>query len=168
MSKRSSSKAQASSARAATSAFGAGFGSLSTPAFGSSTSQLGHVTEPPDLSQISDANVAVYFKNLSKKDTTTKARALEDLQAYMTRLDTPVEDGILEAWVRLPCTCTYRSCSNLCFCTDQNVSSCLDRQRPFRPQQRPRLAGSAGCRSRQEVCKTYAQICRCLAVWSVR
>lgn len=161
-------KAQASSARAATSAFGATFGSSSTSAFGSSASQLAHVTEPPDLSTISDANVAVYFKNLSKKDTTTKARALEDLQAYMSRLDAPVEEGILEAWVRLPCICIYRSFSNSYFWTDQNVSPCLDRQRPIRPQQRPCLARSAGRRSRQEIRKTYAQVCGCLAVWSVR
>ncbi|KAL5374934.1 hypothetical protein PMIN06_008724 [Paraphaeosphaeria minitans] len=98
MSKRPN-KAQASSARAATSTFGA-FGS-STPAFGTSSSQLSHVTEPPDFSTISDANVVVYFKNLSKKDSTTKARALEDLQAHVAKSEEPVEDGLLEAWVKM-------------------------------------------------------------------
>ncbi|KAJ4303712.1 hypothetical protein N0V90_002613 [Kalmusia sp. IMI 367209] len=100
MSKRSA-KSQASSARAATSAFGSAFGSSSTPAFGASSSQLSHVTEPPDLSTISDPNVVVYFRNLSKKDSTTKARALEDLQAYVARLEEPVEEGLLEAWIKM-------------------------------------------------------------------
>ena len=94
MSKRQA-KAQASSARAASTAFG----SASSTAFGASSSQLSHVTEPPDLSPISDPNVVVYFRNLSKKDSTTKARALEELQAYVTKLEEPVEEGLLEAWV---------------------------------------------------------------------
>ena len=90
-------KAQASSARAATSAFGA----PSSSAFATSASPLAHVSEPPDLSTISDANVVVLFKNLSKKDTTTKARALEDLQAHLARQHEPVEEGVLEAWVKM-------------------------------------------------------------------
>ena len=102
-------KAQASSARAATGAFGA----ASSSAFGSSASQLAHVSEPPDLSTISNATVVVLFKNLSKKDSTTKARALEDLQAHVGQADEPVEEGVLEAWVRLPRPCsTVALCSN--------------------------------------------------------
>jgi hypothetical protein len=132
MSKRPA-RAQASSARAATSAFGSAFGS-STPAFGTSSSQLSHVTEPPDFSTISDANVVVYFKNLSKKDSTTKARALEDLQAHVAKSEEPVEEGLLEAWVRVPRACTYRPGSNLSRSAGQNVSSCFDRQRPLRAE----------------------------------
>lgn len=99
MSKRTA-KAQASSARAAnTTGFGA-FGSAS-PAFGASSSQLSYVSEPPDLSAISDPNVVVYLRNLSKRDSTTKAKALEDIQAYVTSLDSPVEEGLLEAWVKM-------------------------------------------------------------------
>ncbi|KAF1835661.1 hypothetical protein BDW02DRAFT_280086 [Decorospora gaudefroyi] len=94
-----SAKAQASSARAATSTFGA-FGSP-TPAFGASSSPLPYVSEPPDLSAISDANVVVYFRNLSKKDSTTKAKALEDIQAHVASLQEPVEEGLLEAWIRI-------------------------------------------------------------------
>ena len=97
MSKRMA-KASASSARAA-STFG------SAPAFGGSfggsTSQLSYVAEPPNLSSISDPNVIVYFRNLSKKDSTTKAKALEDLQTYVAGLKEPVEEDMLEAWVSL-------------------------------------------------------------------
>ena len=99
MSKRTA-KAQASSARAATtSSFGA-FGSASA-AFSASTSPLSYVTEPPDLSAISDPNVIVYFRNLSKKDSTTKAKALEDVQSYLSSLQEPVEEGLLEAWIKI-------------------------------------------------------------------
>ena len=99
MSKRTA-KAQASSARAATtSSFGA-FGSASA-AFSASTSPLSYVTEPPDLSAISDPNVIVYFRNLSKKDSTTKAKALEDIQSYLSTLQEPVEEGLLEAWIKI-------------------------------------------------------------------
>jgi hypothetical protein len=99
MSKRTA-KAQASSARAATtSSFGA-FGSASA-AFSASTSPLSYVSEPPDLSAISDPNVVVYFRNLSKKDSTTKAKALEDIQSYISSLQEPVEEGLLEAWIKI-------------------------------------------------------------------
>ncbi|KAJ4308229.1 hypothetical protein N0V94_009445 [Neodidymelliopsis sp. IMI 364377] len=95
MSKRAA-KASASSARAA-STFG------SAPAFGGSfggsASQLSYVAKPPNLSAISDPNVVVYYRNLSKKDSTTKAKALEDLQTYIAALREPVEEGVLEAWI---------------------------------------------------------------------
>jgi hypothetical protein len=99
MSKRSA-KAQASSARAANnSTFGA-FGG-SSAAFGASSSPLSYVSEPPDLSAISDSNVVVYFRNLSKKDSTTKAKALEDIQSHVASLQEPVEEGLLEAWIKI-------------------------------------------------------------------
>ncbi|KAI4714059.1 hypothetical protein J4E89_001509 [Alternaria sp. Ai002NY15] len=98
MSKRAA-KAQASSARAATTSFGA-FGGASA-AFSASTSPLSYVSEPPDLSAISDPNVVVYFRNLSKKDSTTKAKALEDIQSYISSLQEPVEEGLLEAWIKI-------------------------------------------------------------------
>ena len=92
-------RSQASSGRAA---FGAGAsfgGSHGGSVFGSS-SPLSWIAEPPDLSGFSDPNVAVSFKNLSKKDSTTKAKALEDLQTYVTPPDQQVEEAVLEAWVR--------------------------------------------------------------------
>lgn len=90
-------KSQASSSRAASgvSVFG-GFGSAST-------GTLSYLTEPPNLSSITDQNVVVAFKNLSKKDATTKTKALEDLRSYVQthpfEKDGGVEEPILEAWV---------------------------------------------------------------------
>ena len=91
-------KSQASSSRATPGAAFGGFGSNSTG------STLSYLTEPPNLSLIGDASVVVGFKNLSKKDGTTKAKALEDLRTYVQAH--PFEEGggpeesILEAWVR--------------------------------------------------------------------
>ncbi|KAF7197399.1 E3 ubiquitin-protein ligase listerin [Pseudocercospora fuligena] len=88
-------KSQASSGRAG--GFGGGFGG-----FGGSTqsSVLSYVQEPPDYSNISDSHVVVAFKNLTKKDGTTKAKALEDLQASLISGETGIEDGVVEAWVK--------------------------------------------------------------------
>ncbi|KAM3076981.1 hypothetical protein ACMFMF_004896 [Clarireedia jacksonii] len=89
---------QASSTRAAS---GAGFGGLG---FATASSTLSYVTEPPNLSSISDANVVVSFKNLYKKDGTTKSRALEELRAYVQGQPHErggTEEAILEAWVKV-------------------------------------------------------------------
>ncbi|OWP03493.1 hypothetical protein B2J93_7511 [Marssonina coronariae] len=91
-------KLQASSSRAVS---GVGFGGFG---LASSGSTLSYLTEPPNLSAISDAHVVVAFKNLSKKDGTTKAKALEDLRTYVLahpyEQDGGVEDAVLEAWVK--------------------------------------------------------------------
>lgn len=87
-------KSQASSARAG------GFGST---AFGTGQSSvLSYVQEPPDYSSLGDSNVAIAFKSLSKKDGTTKSKALEELQSYISQPDVEVDDAFLEAWVRYP------------------------------------------------------------------
>ena len=84
-------KSQASSARAASN-FG-GFGSFQT-----SASPLAYVAEQPDLSHISEPSVVVSLKNLSKKDSTTKAKALDELlDSLKNNADTPV----LTAWADL-------------------------------------------------------------------
>jgi hypothetical protein len=93
-------KSQASSSRAAA----GGFGGFSTTSITDSHthSSLSYVAEPPDLSRISDSQFTVAFKNLLKKDDTTKIKALEDLKGYLSDLETrneSVEDGFLEAWV---------------------------------------------------------------------
>lgn len=89
-------KSQASSGRVG----GAGFGAFGGSGFGSSqNSPLSYIQEPADYSGISDANVVVAFKNLSKKDSTTKAKALEDIHTYVAS-DAEVEEGLLESWVR--------------------------------------------------------------------
>ena len=104
-------KSQASSARAVSGAFGGpqdgvGFGvGFSTSSFGAvASSPLSYVYEPPDLSGLSEPNIVVAFKNVQKKDATTKAKALEDLQSYISSLESrreQLEDAILEAWVGL-------------------------------------------------------------------
>lgn len=90
-------KSQASSSRAAS---GFGFGGFGGVSSGSS---LSYLAEPPNLTTISDPNVVVAFKNLSKKDSTTKAKALDDLLAYVQarpfEQDGGAEDAILDAWV---------------------------------------------------------------------
>lgn len=96
-------KARDASARtagfAASSGFGAAAGSPTT------SSSLSYLSDTPDLSTISDSNVRVSFKNLLKKDDTTKSKALGDLIAYtQARTDEPdgaVEDAILDVWVQL-------------------------------------------------------------------
>ncbi|KAH8148763.1 uncharacterized protein LAJ45_07106 [Morchella importuna] len=92
-----SSKAFTPSTSSGVGGFG-GFGGFDTASTFSSASasQLSYVTPPPDLKGISDSSVVVLFKNLSKKDDTTKAKALEDLQAV-----TDIEDAIIAAWVLL-------------------------------------------------------------------
>ena len=104
-------KSQASSSRAvsgatatANGAFGSGVFGV-TPTFGAvSSSPLSYVYEPPDLNAVSEPNVVVAFKNLQKKDSTTKAKALEELQSFVQSLNGKkegVDDAILEAWVGL-------------------------------------------------------------------
>ncbi|KAK2739655.1 hypothetical protein FQN57_006487 [Myotisia sp. PD_48] len=98
-------KAQASSSRATSNAFGGGsFGAFSSAISSQKTasSSLSYITEPPDLSQISDPQVVVAFKNLLKRDSTTKARALEELLEYVIGSgDSQLEDGFLEAWTSI-------------------------------------------------------------------
>ncbi|KEF52443.1 uncharacterized protein A1O9_11684 [Exophiala aquamarina CBS 119918] len=96
-------KSQASSARAA-SAFA--FGAASSPsssfgnAFQTAPSSLSYIAEFPDLSTISDPNVVVSLRNLGKKDSTTKSKALQELQDHISS-STAIEPGLLEAWVSL-------------------------------------------------------------------
>lgn len=85
---------------------GAGFGvGFSASSFGAvASSPLSYVYEPPDLSGLSEPNLVVAFKNVQKKDATTKAKALEDLQSYISSLESKgvqFEGAMLEAWVGL-------------------------------------------------------------------
>lgn len=98
-------KSQASSSRAASGALGFGaFGGFSGASQQpeAATSSLSYISEPPDLSQIFDPQIVVSFKNLLKKDSTTKTKALEELQGFITAREAgggTLEDGLLEAWV---------------------------------------------------------------------
>lgn len=95
-------KLQASSARAASSTFGGSsvaFGN-SASALQTSASPLSYVTEVPDLSAISDPSIIVALKNLTKKDSVTKGKALEDLQEITSsNAELGPEPALLEAWV---------------------------------------------------------------------
>jgi hypothetical protein len=112
-------KSQASSSRAAAGGFGAfsgsfgGFSSVSSShAHTHAPSSLSYVAEPPDLSRISEPHLVVAFKNLSKKDDTTKTKALEDIRDFLVTLENrsdDLEDGLLEAWVRNSLLCTKTS-----------------------------------------------------------
>ena len=96
-------KSQASSSRAAAGAFGS-FGGFSG-AFGNEgrePSSLTYITEPPDLSRISEQQVVIAFKNFQKKDDTTRTKALEELKEYVTSVEKKkgtLDDGFLDAWV---------------------------------------------------------------------
>ncbi|OJD18968.1 hypothetical protein AJ78_01080 [Emergomyces pasteurianus Ep9510] len=102
-------KSQASSSRAASGVFGGSAGAfggfLTDPtAQGGSFSALAYIAEPPDLSKISQPQVVVSFKNLLKKDSTTKTKALEDLQDFLCAQDIrsgSLEDGLIEAWIKI-------------------------------------------------------------------
>ena len=99
-------KSQASSSRAAAGTFG-GFGGFSG-AFssqGKEPSSLTYVAEPPDLSRISEAQLAIAFKNFLKKDEVTRTRALDDLRDHVSSVESrsgTLDDGFLEAWVGQP------------------------------------------------------------------
>lgn len=77
-----------------------GFGGFG--AAGSGTS-LSYLAEPPSFIAVSDPNVVVSLKNVLKKDSTTKAKALEDLltyvQAHPFDKNGGVEEAILDIWV---------------------------------------------------------------------
>jgi E3 ubiquitin-protein ligase listerin len=91
-------KSQASSGRVS-SAFG-GFGNTSSAFGGARSSVLSYVQEPIDYSAIENPNLVVAFKNLTKKDGTTKAKALEDLLEFATPSDAVIADSVLETWVK--------------------------------------------------------------------
>ncbi|KAF2402395.1 hypothetical protein EJ06DRAFT_490803 [Trichodelitschia bisporula] len=91
-------KSQASSSKASfpsgSTAFGAPVSSFATP-----SSSLSYLCELPDISSISDAHTIVLFKNLSKKDSITKGKALEELQDHLFQKDKELEDVVLNAWL---------------------------------------------------------------------
>ncbi|KAI1619165.1 armadillo-type protein [Exophiala viscosa] len=98
-------RAQASSARAASAAFGSSsiaFGAPST-GFQTAASSLSYIAEQPHLGAISNPNLVVALRNLSKKDSTTKTKALEDLEDHVksAELAEAIDSGLLEAWVSL-------------------------------------------------------------------
>lgn len=83
------------------SAAGSGFGFTSS----ASAASLSYLAEPPSFAAISDPNVIVSLKNTLKKDSTTKAKGLEDLihhaQTHPFDQDGGVEEALLNIWVGL-------------------------------------------------------------------
>ncbi|KAK0620565.1 hypothetical protein B0T14DRAFT_567308 [Immersiella caudata] len=68
-------------------------------AFSSSTT-LSYITPPPDLSSIPQ-EVVVPFKNLLKKDSITKAKALDEILSYVRGHNGELDESILDAWAHL-------------------------------------------------------------------
>lgn len=103
VSKKSGGKGRAVSGKNFGSPAPSGFGGFSTPFAGAGS--LSYLSEDPDFSLISDSNVVVSFKNLLKKDNTTKSKALADLiqytQTHPNDHDGGIEEAVLETWVRL-------------------------------------------------------------------
>lgn len=76
---------------------GGGFGG-----FASSSTTLSYLTPPPDFSSVPQ-EVVVPFKNLLKKASTTKDKALQDIVAYVQSVGSKgqiVEDQIIDTYVR--------------------------------------------------------------------
>lgn len=100
---KSGAKGRVSSGRGFGSPAPSGFGGFATAS--ASAGSLSYLSDPPDFSAIADSNIVVSFKNLLKKDTTTKSKALAELvqytQAHPHEQDGGPEDAILEAWVQL-------------------------------------------------------------------
>ena len=101
-------KSKAGASRAAAGGFGSGasgFGGFGGFGGSGSNSSLSYLAEPPSFTAISDPHVVVAFKNVLKKDSTTKAKALEELVAYAQahpfEKDGGVEEVILDVWVQL-------------------------------------------------------------------
>ncbi|KAF9890319.1 hypothetical protein FE257_005985 [Aspergillus nanangensis] len=98
-------KSQASSSRAAAGAFGSfgGFSSASSTT-GKGPSSLTYVAEPPDLTRLSEPQLAITFKNFQKKDEVTRTKALDELRDYVSSVESQggnLDDGFLEAWVKI-------------------------------------------------------------------
>lgn len=130
---RRAAKPRAASGKAFASASSGAFGAFSTATTGS---RLSYLTEPPDFFSISDANVVVSFKNLLKKDATTKSKALEDLLAYTEshphEQDGGVEEPVLEAWVSCDCRGPPCAACIVMRVTGAIIPSHLNRQFPPR------------------------------------
>ncbi|KAJ6789213.1 hypothetical protein PWT90_06804 [Aphanocladium album] len=95
-------RGQGRSAGGSRAAFGSGFGGFGGQGSGSS---LSYLAEPPSFAAVTDPNVVVSLKNVLKKDSTTKTKALDELLAYVQAnphdKDGGVEDAILDVWTQV-------------------------------------------------------------------
>ena len=140
-------KSQASSSRAASTAFGitSSFGFGNPAPFQTATSLLSYVTEQPDLAGITNANVVVALKNLSKKDSTTKEKALDEILEYLgngqTESGLVVEGPLIEAWVGSVPPLVHTRQIVIRVIPDQFLSSHSYRQLPSSSTTRAQCAG---------------------------
>ncbi len=78
-----------------------------------SSSSLSYLAEPPSFAAVTDPNVVVSLKNVLKRDSTTKTKALDELLAYVQANPHDkhggVEDALLDVWVRHPHHATHSS-----------------------------------------------------------
>ena len=156
-------KSQASSSNVApafaVSSFGSSFGAA--PA-----SSLSYVYEPPDLSLIGDSSIQKAFKSLQKKDSITKAKALEDLQVHVAHLQkkgTILEDAVIEGWVSWPkykITGIASNLSDIGYTIPANVR----RQLSTRPAALSCFSRPGSRSLRKEDRKAHARCCRCMAL----
>lgn len=168
-------KSQASSSRAFASAFGAQTGSNNIRGwFGDGPdafpgSPISYVYEPPDISAISEPNVIVAFKNLQKRDTTTKLKALEELQSHVSSVEAKegrVEETVVEAWVSFPERHIYLTVydfSHVTFYLGKAIPPDLHRQRTPGPQACSSRPGPDICFLWQTNRAVHATDHRCLA-----
>lgn len=123
-------KSQASSSRAAASAFGSfgGFsGGLSSE--GKEPSALTYIAAPPDLSRIAEQQLVIAFKNLLKKDDITRLKALEELRDHISTVEKTkgtLDDGFLDAWVCIDHFYIKILSNNIVFFPGQNLPQTLD------------------------------------------
>jgi hypothetical protein len=162
-------KSQASSTRAASAAFGSSsfaFGSSATT-FQTAPSTLSYITEQPNLSGISDPNVVVLLRNLSKKDSTTKAKALEELQEHVTGSAATgvIEPALLEAWVC--CICTSATGTDRIPISDQSIPACIHRQLSKSSATCTYAAGFYHNHSRKAHCTASAQSYWTMVGWCI-
>lgn len=76
---------------------GGGFGG-----FRSSSTSLSYLAPPPDFAGIPH-EVVVAYKNLTKKDSTTKEKALQDILVYVQALGTQgrvPDEPVIDVYVR--------------------------------------------------------------------
>lgn len=62
---------------------------------------LNYFTNQPDFLSVSNADLAIIFKSLSKKDPKTKEKALNDLLSIIEEKSTEFDDIAVVCWVKL-------------------------------------------------------------------
>src|ERR1700744_1182771 len=64
-------------------------------------STVSYYADLPDLSNVIYPAITVCFQGLFKRDSPPKARALEELEAYIAKRPQDFTDPVVEVWVRM-------------------------------------------------------------------